>query len=110
MQVKKTWFFISNCKRRTRDQSHVCREGGGKNAFFQRLRTHKVSDGAETPVLVLLQKARQQRADGVGLPRRQLQRLVQDPVVHFPDVAAVERRLKESGEGGGQAAKPEAQK
>lgn len=83
--------------------------GGVGERFLQRLRTHKVSDGAETPVLVLLQKARQQRADGVGLPRRQLQRLVQDPVVHFPDVAAVERRLKESGRGG-QAAKPEAQK
>lgn len=61
------------------------------------LRTHKVGDGPETPVLVLLQETHQERADGVRLPWRQLQWLVEDSVVHHPHVPAVERRLKESG-------------
>lgn len=62
------------------------------------LRTHKVCDGPGSPVLVLLQEAHQEGADSGGLPRRQLQRLVEDPVIHLPDVTAVEGRLR-GGEG-----------
>lgn len=57
-------------------------------------RTHKVGDGPEASVLVFLQKTHQQRADGGGLPRRKRQRLVEDPIIHFIYVTAVERRLR----------------
>ena len=60
--------------------------------------THKVSDGPEASVLVLLQEPDQQRAHGLRLPLRQRQRLVEDPVVHLIDVTAVERRLKQRDE------------
>lgn len=61
------------------------------------LRTHKVSDGPKTPVLVLLQKTHQEGGDGTRLPWRHLQRLVEDSVIHFPHITAVEWRLKGSG-------------
>lgn len=66
-------------------------------AGVRSLRTHKVSNGPETPVLVLLQKTHHEGGDGTRLPRRQLQRLVEDCVIHFPHITAVEWRLKESG-------------
>lgn len=56
--------------------------------------THKVGDGPEASVLVLLQESHQQRADGIRLPWRQWQRLVENPIIHFTNVTAVERRLK----------------
>lgn len=62
----------------------ICSKGG---------MTYKVSDGSKPSVLVLLEKTHQQRVGGLRLPRRQQQRLVKDPIVHFSDITAVERRL-----------------
>lgn len=58
--------------------------------------THKVSDGSQPPVLVLLKQAAQQAAHRVRLARRQGEGLVQDAVVHLRDVVAVVRRLQGS--------------
>lgn len=55
--------------------------------------THKVCDGPQASVLVLLEEAREQSAESVGLPRRQRQRFVQDTIVHLCYVPTVERGL-----------------
>lgn len=93
---KKTWFLISICEEPIREEQL---KRGPRAALMQpgaqtRLPdTYKVLLAAQPLGPVLLQQALQQVSGRVGNVGFQLQRLVEDVVVHFRCVTAVERRL-----------------
>lgn len=71
----------------------MCGDGRGN----QRRDTHKVVLAAQPLGPLLLQQALQQVSGRVGDVGLELQRLVEDVVVHLGRVAAVERRLQTMG-------------